>query len=279
MLGPVTVADRSERELIELIRQGQPPPPDWLLVGIGDDAAVVEPERNRVDVTFKVTEGDVAHIQDIHIVGANAIKESTLLDQMELKYVVDDEGDLAAPWEEFRTHFMFRGEDDQRHRHEGGRDDRAPRGEGQLDPERVAEPAPDHPGSPERGQQRDPADDRREHERQDHERPQDAAPREARASQDPRERDAEQQRQRGGRERHDQRQPERRAGAAARQDLDEPPPRRASDQREHRYDDERRSEERERDDGEGEPSRHAISRAPARTRTPRGWPALAPSRR
>ncbi|WP_328673578.1 YbjN domain-containing protein [Streptomyces sp. NBC_00322] len=36
-----------------------------------------------------------------------------LLDQMELKYVVDDEGDLAAPWEEFRTYFMFRGEADQ----------------------------------------------------------------------------------------------------------------------------------------------------------------------
>lgn len=36
-----------------------------------------------------------------------------LLDQMELKYVVDDEGDLAAPWEEFRTYFMFRGEKEQ----------------------------------------------------------------------------------------------------------------------------------------------------------------------
>ncbi|MER5887150.1 YbjN domain-containing protein [Streptomyces sp. NPDC001941] len=36
-----------------------------------------------------------------------------LLDQMELKYVTDDEGDLAAPWEEFRTYFMFRGEDEQ----------------------------------------------------------------------------------------------------------------------------------------------------------------------
>jgi hypothetical protein len=36
-----------------------------------------------------------------------------LLEQMELKYVVDDEGDLAAPWEQFRTYFMFRGEDDQ----------------------------------------------------------------------------------------------------------------------------------------------------------------------
>lgn len=37
-----------------------------------------------------------------------------LLDQMELKYVVDDEGDLAAPWEHFRIYFMFRGENEQR---------------------------------------------------------------------------------------------------------------------------------------------------------------------
>ncbi|MET7331113.1 YbjN domain-containing protein [Nonomuraea sp. NPDC005650] len=36
-----------------------------------------------------------------------------LLEQMDLKYVVDDEGDLAAPWEDFRTYFMFRGEGNQ----------------------------------------------------------------------------------------------------------------------------------------------------------------------
>ncbi len=36
-----------------------------------------------------------------------------LLDQMELKHVIDEEGDLAAPWENFRTYFMFRGEDEQ----------------------------------------------------------------------------------------------------------------------------------------------------------------------
>jgi hypothetical protein len=36
-----------------------------------------------------------------------------LLDQMELKYGVDDEGDLVAPWEDFRTYFMFRGESEQ----------------------------------------------------------------------------------------------------------------------------------------------------------------------
>ena len=45
-----TVADLSEAELIARIRQHLAPPPPWLLVGIGDDAAVVEPERNRVEV-------------------------------------------------------------------------------------------------------------------------------------------------------------------------------------------------------------------------------------
>jgi thiamine-monophosphate kinase len=48
--GPSTVADCSEAELIARIREHLAPPPDWLLVGIGDDAAVVEPERNRVEV-------------------------------------------------------------------------------------------------------------------------------------------------------------------------------------------------------------------------------------
>jgi outer membrane protein insertion porin family len=41
-------------------------------------------ERNRVNVTFKVSEGDVAHIRDIHIIGSKAFKESTLLSQMDL---------------------------------------------------------------------------------------------------------------------------------------------------------------------------------------------------
>ena len=36
-----------------------------------------------------------------------------LLDRMELKHVIDEEGDLAAPWENFRTYFMFRGDDEQ----------------------------------------------------------------------------------------------------------------------------------------------------------------------
>ncbi|GAA4212777.1 YbjN domain-containing protein [Actinocatenispora rupis] len=37
-----------------------------------------------------------------------------LLDEMELSYVVDEDGDLAAPFEHFRTYFMFRGEDTDR---------------------------------------------------------------------------------------------------------------------------------------------------------------------
>src|SRR5438132_13850383 len=44
------VGDATETALIARIQQQLPPPPDWLLVGIGDDAAVVEPERNRVEV-------------------------------------------------------------------------------------------------------------------------------------------------------------------------------------------------------------------------------------
>ncbi|HVH28194.1 MAG TPA: thiamine-phosphate kinase [Vicinamibacterales bacterium] len=44
------VGDLSESALIDRVRQRLPPAPDWLIVGIGDDAAVVEPERNRVEV-------------------------------------------------------------------------------------------------------------------------------------------------------------------------------------------------------------------------------------
>jgi thiamine-monophosphate kinase len=50
LLGPSTVADLTERELVARIQQQLLPAPDWILVGIGDDAAVVEPERNRVEV-------------------------------------------------------------------------------------------------------------------------------------------------------------------------------------------------------------------------------------
>ena len=45
-----TVADFTERELVARISSHLPPPPKWMPVPIGDDAAVVEPERNRLEV-------------------------------------------------------------------------------------------------------------------------------------------------------------------------------------------------------------------------------------
>ena len=44
------VSQLTERELVARIQQRLAPAPAWLLAGIGDDAAVVEPERNRVEV-------------------------------------------------------------------------------------------------------------------------------------------------------------------------------------------------------------------------------------
>ncbi len=45
-----TVADLTEAALISRIHGRLPPAPDWLRVGVGDDAAVVEPARNRLEV-------------------------------------------------------------------------------------------------------------------------------------------------------------------------------------------------------------------------------------
>jgi thiamine-monophosphate kinase len=46
----VILADLTEGALIARIRDRLPAAPGWLLVGPGDDAAVAEPERNRVEV-------------------------------------------------------------------------------------------------------------------------------------------------------------------------------------------------------------------------------------
>ena len=46
----MTVSDFTERELVARISSRLPPPPAWMPIGIGDDAAVVEPERNKVEV-------------------------------------------------------------------------------------------------------------------------------------------------------------------------------------------------------------------------------------
>ena len=45
-----TVVDLTEAELLARIQERLPPAPAWMVVGIGDDAAVVEPERNRLEV-------------------------------------------------------------------------------------------------------------------------------------------------------------------------------------------------------------------------------------
>jgi thiamine-monophosphate kinase len=45
-----TVGDFTEHELIARIQSHLPPPADWMPIGIGDDAAVVVPERNRLEV-------------------------------------------------------------------------------------------------------------------------------------------------------------------------------------------------------------------------------------
>jgi len=49
-VAPGAVGDLSEAELIARVQAHLPPRPGWMLVGIGDDAAVVEPERNRLEV-------------------------------------------------------------------------------------------------------------------------------------------------------------------------------------------------------------------------------------
>jgi thiamine-monophosphate kinase len=46
----LTVADLGERALIDRIRAATPPQPAWVTIGMGDDAAVIEPERNRSEV-------------------------------------------------------------------------------------------------------------------------------------------------------------------------------------------------------------------------------------
>jgi thiamine-monophosphate kinase len=48
--GGQTVADAGEQDLIDRITSRLPPAPEWLLVPPGDDAAVVRPERNMLEV-------------------------------------------------------------------------------------------------------------------------------------------------------------------------------------------------------------------------------------
>jgi thiamine-monophosphate kinase len=72
-----TVSELTERELIARIQTRLPSPPPWLAVGIGDDAAVVEPERNRLEVLTVDTLVEGVHF-DRAFVPAEAIGHRAL---------------------------------------------------------------------------------------------------------------------------------------------------------------------------------------------------------
>ncbi|MDP7294918.1 MAG: hypothetical protein QGG24_06325, partial [Vicinamibacterales bacterium] len=57
------VADLGEHALIKRIRARVPPAPSWVAVGIGDDAAVLEPARGRHEVLTNDAIVDGVHIQ------------------------------------------------------------------------------------------------------------------------------------------------------------------------------------------------------------------------
>jgi thiamine-monophosphate kinase len=71
------VSELTERELIARIQRRLPPAPEWLIVGPGDDAAVVEPERNRVEVLSVDCLVDTVHF-DRAFVPADAIGHRAL---------------------------------------------------------------------------------------------------------------------------------------------------------------------------------------------------------
>lgn len=58
----MTVSTLTERELVARVQRQLPPAPPWLVVGIGDDAAVVEPERNRLEVLTTDAVIDGVHV-------------------------------------------------------------------------------------------------------------------------------------------------------------------------------------------------------------------------
>src|SRR5688572_8051790 len=72
-----TVADLGERALIERIRLRIPAAPPFVVVGIGDDAAVVEPERNLLEVLTTDCQVEGVHF-DQTFVGAADIGHKAL---------------------------------------------------------------------------------------------------------------------------------------------------------------------------------------------------------
>jgi thiamine-monophosphate kinase len=73
----MNVGDVGERALIERIRLRIPPAPAFVIVGIGDDAAVVEPERNLLEVLTTDCQVEGVHF-DQTFVGAADIGHKAL---------------------------------------------------------------------------------------------------------------------------------------------------------------------------------------------------------
>lgn len=73
----MTVADLGELALIERIRAKLAPPPAFVVIGIGDDAAVVEPARNALEVMTTDCQVEGVHF-DRMFVGADDIGHRAL---------------------------------------------------------------------------------------------------------------------------------------------------------------------------------------------------------
>jgi outer membrane protein insertion porin family len=106
------LADRAEQELKRqyLTRS---------LYGVEVVTTITPAERNRVNVTFTVTEGEITKIKGIHITGNQAFSESTLLSQMDLTaggwltwYTKSDQyarSKLNADLETLKAYYLNRG--------------------------------------------------------------------------------------------------------------------------------------------------------------------------
>ena len=67
----MTVAELGELALIERIRARIPPAPPYVIVGIGDDAAVMEPERNALEVITTDSQVEGVHFDQAFVSAAD----------------------------------------------------------------------------------------------------------------------------------------------------------------------------------------------------------------
>jgi len=106
------LADRAEQELKRQYLSRS-------LYGVEIVTTITPAERNRVNVTFTVTEGDVTKIKNIRITGNQAFSEGTLLSQMDLTtggwltwYTKSDQyarSKLNADLESLKAYYLNRG--------------------------------------------------------------------------------------------------------------------------------------------------------------------------